>query len=130
MPGENTMSARFLIRLAAVALAATSGATIAAAYIHFPPMTLQKMCKVSTNIRLLSVKKVSKEKRVIVFESVENLKGKNPRISSFRQVLRADAHGVKPILDWASEGKLAVLFSIEDDTLACGYVFIDNYCYS
>jgi hypothetical protein len=124
------MRARVTAGLIGVALAVSP----AVAYIHFPPMTLPKMCKESTHIRVLSVRKYDKEKGVIVFEAAEALKGENPRITSFRHVIRADAQGVKPILDWVEEGKQAVAFSIEGDPggapMACGYVFIDDYCYS
>ena len=131
---EDDMSARPSARLAGVVLGLALAAAAAPGYIHFPPMTLQKMCKTSTHIRVLKVKKHDKEKGVIVFEVVENLKGKNPRITSFRHAVRADAGGVKPVLDWVGNGKRAVMFSVEADPrgtpMACGYVFIDDYCYS
>jgi hypothetical protein len=37
---------------------------------------------------------------------------------------------VKPILDWLGDGKKAVFFTIEAGNIACGYVFIDEFCYS
>jgi hypothetical protein len=124
------MRTRVTLRLAGVALVLALAALPAVGYIHFPPMTLHKMCKVATNIRVLSVKKYDKEKGVVLFEVVETLKGKNPRITSFRHAIRKDTARVKPILDWAGEGKRAVAFTIEGAPLACGYVFIDDYCYS
>jgi hypothetical protein len=124
------MRTRVTIRLIGVALLLALAASSTVGYIHFPPTTLPKMCKVATHIRVLSVKKFDKEKRIILFEVVETLKGENKRITSFRHVLRADAERVKPIRDWVGEGKRAVAFTIESPTLACGYVFIDDYCYS
>jgi hypothetical protein len=123
------MCVRITIWLAGVALVMAPAAEVAVGYIHFPPMTLQKMCKISTHIRVLSAKKFHKEKGVILFEVIENLKGKNPQITSFKHTIRVDAEGVKPILDWVGDQKRAVMFTIEGG-IACGYVFIDGYCYS
>jgi hypothetical protein len=104
---------------------------VALGYIHFPPMTLPKMCKHSTLIRVLSVKKFDREKGVVIFEVAETLKGKNPSIKSFKHALRPEVKGVKPVLDWLGDDKRAVMFTIEaPGGLACGYVFIDDYCYS
>ena len=124
------MSTRVMARLVSLTLGMALFASAAVGYIHFPPMTMQKMCASSTHIRVLSIKQFDKEKGVLEFEVVENLKGQNPRIKSFRQVIRKDAEGVRPILDWAAEQKRAVMFTIESPGLACGYVFIDNLCYS
>jgi hypothetical protein len=99
-------------------------------YIHFPPPTMQKMCKISTNIRVLAVKKHTKEKAVIVYQVIETLKGGNPKGMSFKHACRKDADGAKPIFDWVGDGKRAVMFTIEGNGIACGYVFIDKFCYS
>jgi hypothetical protein len=101
-------------------------------YIHFPPPTLPKLCKHSHHVRVLKVTKYDKERRVILFEVAEALKGGKSSITSFRHVLRADAAGAKRIVDWVRDGKTAVMFSIEaaGGGLGCGYVFIDGLCYS
>jgi hypothetical protein len=99
-------------------------------YIHFPPLTLQKMCTQCTNIRVLAVKKYDREKGVIVYEVSETVKGNNPKGMSFKHALRKDADGAKPIFDWVADGKRAVMFTIEGGEIACGYVFIDRFCYS
>lgn len=130
------MSIRTAVRLVGVALLAAVAVPAAVGYIHFPPITLPKMCKDSHHVRVLKVAKFDKEKGVIVFEVAEALKGEKSRITSFRHVIRADAEGAKPILDWAKAGKTAVMFTIEGNSgdtgrpLALGYVFIDDYCYS
>jgi hypothetical protein len=109
-------------------------AAAAVAYIHFPPMTLPRMCKESHQIRLLKIAKYNKEKGVIDFEVMDSLKGGKSQITSFRHVLRANPVGTKPILDWVGEGKLAMMFFIESQPggpmRGIGYVFIDKYCYS
>jgi hypothetical protein len=127
---ENAVSISRKSRLVGVVLVMAVLVPVAVAYIHFPPMTLQKMCKTSTHVRVLSVKKYDKEKGVILFDDVETLKGEKSQIKSFKHVIRTDAEGVKPILDWVGNGKRAVMFWIEGGEIACGYVFIDDYCYS
>src|SRR5437868_12479754 len=107
------MSISFKGRLACIALVLIVVAPGAVGYIHFPPMTLQKMCKTSTHVRVLSVKKYDKEKGVFLFEEVETLKGEKSQVKSFKHVLRTEAEGVKPILDWVGNGKRAVMFWIE-----------------
>ena len=99
-------------------------------YIHFPPTTMHKMCKQATNIRVLSVKNHNREKGVIIYEVAQTLKGENPKGMSFKHVIRKDAAGAKPIFDWVGRGKQAVMFTIEGGEIACGYVFIDRFCYS
>jgi hypothetical protein len=99
-------------------------------YIHFPPSTMPKMCRQSTNIRVLAVRKHDKAKGLIVYEVTETLKGANPKGMSFRHALGKVAARAKPIFDWVGDGKRAVMFTIEGGEIACGYVFIDRFCYS
>ena len=125
---------RVTICSAGVALILAVMGPTAAGYIHFPPMTLQKMCKDSHQIRLLKITKHDREKGVILFEVMESFKDRKAQIDSFKHVLRTEAEGVKPILDWVDDGKTAVMFSIETQpgfaALGIGYVFIEKYCYS
>jgi hypothetical protein len=124
------MSRRFVSAALAGVLILLASVPDAVGYIHFPPMTLQKMCKQSHHIRLLKIEKASKEKGVIIFEVAESAKGGKSPITSFKHVIPADAQASKPILDWMEEGKTAVMFSIESESkMGCGYVFIDEYCY-
>ena len=128
------MVLRITVRLSSVCLGLLLVAPAAIGYIHFSPMTLPKMCKESHQIRLLKIDKLDKEKGVILFEMVTSLKGVQPQIDSFKHKIRIDAEKTKPILDWAKEGKTAVMFSIEakrgDLMIGIGYVFIDEYCYT
>jgi hypothetical protein len=116
------------------ALAMTMLAPQALAYIHFPPMTRKEMCATSHQIRVLKIDKFDKEKGVVIFELAESFKKQETSITSFKHVIRTDAEGTKPILDWMEKGKTAVAFSIETRagyaTMGIAYVFIDNYCYS
>lgn len=99
-------------------------------YIHFPPVKMQDMCKQSTNIRVLRVEKFDAEKGVIVYAVAETLKGESKIVKSFKHSIPRGTAGAKPIFDWVAQDKRAVLFTIEGNSLACGYVFIDEFCYS
>ena len=59
------MSISGAVRLFCVLLAVSLSASSGHGYIHFPPMTLQKMCRTSTHIRVLSVSKYDKDKDVV-----------------------------------------------------------------
>lgn len=124
------MHPRYLLLFAIAATAIVTAP--AAGYIHFPPVTMPKMCEQSRAIRVLTVKKHDKERGVIVFEASETLKGKTPAGATFKHVIGKEDKATKPIFDWVANGKQAVMFTIEADTadIACGYVFIDKYCYS
>ena len=142
------MATRRLKSFAVVVIAAVSMQG-ASAYMEYPPTTMAKLCK-SPRIRLLKVAKFDKEKGVVIFEMVENLNGKDDKVKSamaeyipdgddkvksFRQAIPVDGVGVKPIRDWVAKDKTAVMFTIENggqviSVRACGYVFIDENCYS
>ena len=126
------MRPRFLPQLAGVVFLTALIAGPALGYIHFPPTTLPKMCEQSRAIRVLTVKKHDKEKGVIVFEATETLKGKTPEGTLFKHVIGKEDKKTKPIFDWVADGKQAIMLTIETGAtgIACGYVFIDKYCYS
>jgi hypothetical protein len=124
------MDIRVLLRMVAILLAIAIVVSPAVGYIHFPPMTMQKMCEHSKVIRVLNVKKYDREKGIVIYEVAETLKGKSPRAMSQKHVIRPEAKGVKPIFDWLAEGKRAVMFTIEGGNMACGYVCIDELWYS
>jgi hypothetical protein len=114
----------------AVFLGLAFAASQSVAYIHFPPATMEKMCKMSSHIRVLEVKKHNKEKGVIIYEAIKSLKGKNAKGMSFKHAIGKANEKTKPIFDWVKDAKRAVMFTIEGRELACGYVFIDQFCYS
>ncbi len=124
------MPTRLLAAFAGVVLVLVVVVTPAGGYIHFPPPTMPKMCQQSTAIRVLTVKRHDKAKGVIIYEVAETLKGKAPAGRSFRHALGKESKATKPIFDWVAERKQAVMFTIENETIACGYVFIDKFCYS
>ena len=124
------MHPRNLLHFVGVVLVMALAASSSVGYIHFPPPTMQKMCKQSSNIRVLTVNKHDNEKGVIVYAVIETLKGEKPKNMSFKHAIRKDTDGTKPIFNWVGDGKRAVMFTIEGNGIACGYVFIDKFCYS
>jgi hypothetical protein len=124
------MRTRLLALFAGVVLVTVLAVAPAGAYIHFPPPTMPKMCQHSTAIRVLTVKKHDRDKGVIIYEAAETLKGKTPDGKLFRHVIGKESRETKPIFDWVADGNRAVMFTIEGESLACGYVFIDQFCYS
>src|SRR5262249_42710462 len=86
-----------------------AGAPRARAYIDVPPHTLGHMCSYSTDIVVLRVEKVDKEKKVIFYRKVQELKGKWAAEIVRHHVVSKD---VEPILQWAEPGKTAISFYV------------------
>jgi len=78
------------------------------------PETLGAVCSRATSITVFKVEKINKEKGVIVYRKVEDLKGTCPR-DTFREFLSAahEPQERKHYLDWVEVGKLAVMFRVE-----------------
>src|SRR5947209_2130497 len=116
---------RFLFPLAALlALPVPSRA-----YIGRPP-TLGRLVRYdAADIAVIRVEEVSKEKGVIVYKKVDDLKGKYPtdqiRQVVGRRIADAPAPGDNPrprtahsILDWAEPGKEAIAFHNGDNKIS------------
>jgi hypothetical protein len=92
---------------AVVALLAPAGL----AYVE-APMSLGAVVAQSTNIVLVRVESVDKQKNTIVYRRVRDIKGKHPtdviKHNIGRGGLRPDEW--KPPIDWAEPGKLGVFF--------------------
>jgi hypothetical protein len=124
-----------LLRFFAVVCLVAAWPRPAAAYLDILPPTLGNLCDQSRRIYVLRVEKFSAEKGVILFKSVEQLKGKEelslrdgPRT---KLVIGPTVPGAKVILDWVAEGKTAALFvkDFGDRAKAAGYICIDGYWY-
>src|SRR5262245_46880423 len=124
-----------LLRVVAVACLAAAWPQSAAAYIDILPPTLGNLCEQSTRIYAMRVEKVSAEKGVILFKSVEQLKGKGelslrdgPRT---KLAIGPTVLGAQVILDWAAEGKTAALFvkDFGDRAKAAAHIYIEGYWY-
>jgi hypothetical protein len=105
----------------------------AAAFLDFRPPTLGNLCSQATHIYVLRVDKVSPEHGVILFKSVAELKATGkwplPDGALTKQVIRPNVEGARIILDWAAEGKTAVLFAKDYGVKTHAHVYIDGYWY-
>ncbi len=100
-------------------LLATAGA--APAYIANPLQTLGHTVGESTHVMLVRVEKVSREKGVIVYHKVRDLKGKYPKDTlkhsfnlkdppTWGKLFRPEVEDWSYVLQWAEPGKEAVIF--------------------
>jgi hypothetical protein len=120
-------------------------ATPARAYITAPVATLGQLSE-STYITLVRVDKVSREKGIIVYRKVRDLKGKYPKetIKHVFDLKKTPAHqgpGDVPIrpnekdwqyaIKWAEAGKTAVMFTRKYDPYGdFGHTYIDGCWYA
>ena len=90
-----------------------------AAYIDTAP-TLGRIIQESTSIVVLEVSQVSREKRVIVYRKVADLKGETPQ-NVFRHQITDGLHPREPklVMDWAQPGRRAVCFISGPAALVC-----------
>ena len=116
------------------------------AYITAPVQTLGQLCGWSTYVTLVRVEKVSKEKGIIVYKKVRDLKGVYPR-DQIRHAfdlkntplhkgsgdvpVRPDEVDWKYAIDWAEVGKTAVVVSLKYDPFGdFGHTYIDKCWYA
>jgi hypothetical protein len=92
-------------------LALLAAAPLARAYVEVP-YALGRICQESTNIVLVEVTKVNKEKNLIIYKKVEDLKGKHPKDEIKHNVGQRGYHAREwqNIMNWAEVGKKAVFF--------------------
>src|SRR5438445_2836535 len=76
------------------------------------PMSLGSVIAQSTNVMLVQVQAVDREKNLIIFRKVRDIKGKHPTDVIKHNIGRGGlrANEWKPQMDWAEPGKLAVFF--------------------
>src|SRR5262245_373679 len=129
----------------ALGLLAVFVASSADAYITAPVQTLGKLCE-STYITLVQVEKFNREKGVIIYRKVKDLKGKYP-LDRIRHAfdlqntpqhkgsgdvpVRPDAKDWQHAIAWAEAGKTAVIFSLKYDPYGdFGHTYIDGCWYA
>jgi hypothetical protein len=83
------------------------------------------MCSYSSDIAVLKVERVHKEKKAVVFRLVQVLRGKWPAETVYHHVVSKD---VEPLLERVKPGTLAVTFYVKTDHNA-GYTYIDGFWY-
>jgi HEAT repeat protein len=95
--------------------------TPAHAYIEGQTPTLGKLTNDAVHIVVLQVDKVNLEKRVIIFNKIADLKGKDPQVQVKHQITDGAIHPEQAhaILDWAEPGKIAVCFHNEKVCQTC-----------
>ncbi|MCG3180807.1 MAG: hypothetical protein BIFFINMI_03170 [Phycisphaerae bacterium] len=96
------------------------------AYIE-APFTLGRICNESTNILVMRIESVDRQKNLIVYRKVRDLKGTHPGEVIRHNIARA---GFNPrewqnVMAWAEVGKTAVFFH----NGGAGEVCIDHYWY-
>src|SRR5262245_26756238 len=86
-------------------------AVSARAYVE-APMPLGAVIAQSTNVMVVTVEKVDREKNLIVFKKLEDLKGKHPTDVVKHNIGRGGFHPREwqYIMEWAEAGKTAVFF--------------------
>jgi hypothetical protein len=103
-------SARLLVVLAAV-IALTVATQWTHAYVE-AAMSLGAIVTQSTNIVLMRVESVDKEKNFITYRKIRDIKGKHPNDVIVHNIGRGGLrpNEWKPQMDWAEPGKVAVFF--------------------
>jgi hypothetical protein len=98
-------------RLFCAALAALACAALARGYVE-APYSLGRVCHESTNIVLLEVTRVNKEKGLVIFKKVQDLKGKHPEQEVKHNIGKRGFHPREwqNVMAWAEPGKKAVFF--------------------
>jgi HEAT repeat protein len=83
----------------------------ARAYVDAAP-TLATVLNDATNVAVLRVDKVSRDRRVIIYEKIADLKGELPA-GAVKHEISDGLHPREPrlVLDWAEPGQLAVCFA-------------------
>lgn len=105
----------------------------ASAYIVSPPTTLGSMVKVSTQVIVVKVEKVDRDKNVIVWRKVREIKGKWPSdlVTHRLGVETKDKKIVEArdrIMKWAEEGKTTIIFAHSHNNWAHTYIDQQWYC--
>lgn len=103
-----------------------AASTPAAAYIEIP-YTLGKVVQDSSHIALLEVTRVNKEKGLVLFKKLSDLKGKAAEAEFKHNIGTRGFHERewKGVLAWAEVGKRAVFFRDGDASETC----INGYWY-
>jgi hypothetical protein len=98
-------------RLLCVALTALACAALARAYVE-APYSLGRVCQESTNIVLIEVTRVNKERGLIFFKKVQDLKGKHNEEEIKHNIGKRGFHPREwqNVMNWAEPGKKAVFF--------------------
>ena len=100
-----------LIAVLSVVVAAFWLTQLAMAYVE-APMSLGAIVAQSTNIVLMRVESVDKDKNIIIYRKVRDIKGKHPQDVIKHNIGKGGLrpNEWKPQMDWAEPGKTAIFF--------------------
>src|SRR5687768_5351020 len=100
--------------------------TSAFAYVE-APHSLGRIVNESTNIVVMRVEKIDKERNLIIYSKVADLKGKHPQETIKHNIGKAGFHPREwqNVMNWAEPGKIAVFFH----NGGASETFIENYWY-
>jgi hypothetical protein len=99
----------------------------AEAYIGGPPACLGMMCYWSTHAAVVQVERVDKEKNVIIFRKLRDLKGKWPT-DVIRHNIGKGPGVPQHIMQWAEPGKRTVTFALE--SYKWSHTYVDGLWYA
>ncbi|MFM8271960.1 MAG: FG-GAP repeat domain-containing protein [Gemmata sp.] len=100
-----------VVALGAVVVALSAPPREAQAYVEVP-ISLGDILRQSTNVCTMQVKSVDREKNLIIYTKIQDVKGKHPQAEIKHNIGRG---GLRPgeweeIMKWAEVGKMAVFF--------------------
>src|SRR5947208_16281608 len=84
----------------------------AQAYIGGPQLSLGLMCNWSTHVMIARIEKLNRDKGIILYRKVRDLKGRWPS-ETFRHAFAANFPQRDQVFDWAAEGKIVVCCALE-----------------
>src|SRR5215471_15134790 len=89
------------------------------AYIAAMP-TLGKLSNDASHIVVLEVDKVSRDRQVVIFKKIADLKGKGaPDLAKHKLTDGFHPRQARTILDWAEPGKTAICLQLGRTSLTC-----------
>jgi hypothetical protein len=105
--------------LAAVLLAATTIAGVARGHIE-AQYTLGRVASESTNILIMEVTRINKEKNLVIWKKVRDLKGQQAGEEIKQNIgQRGEPGDSQAVMEWAQVGRQALLFYNESGSLTC-----------
>jgi HEAT repeat protein len=113
---------RNLLLAALVLLSGPGAPTRAWAFLEVSQVvpTLGRVVKQSTRIEVLQVDKVSREKRIIIYKKIADLKGEGPsEVVKHKLAEGYHPRELRTVLDWAEPGETAVCFYTGQGSVTC-----------
>src|SRR5215510_12944847 len=98
----------------------------ARAYIGGPPLSLGMMCHWSTHVMIARIEKLNRDKGIILYRKVRDLKGRWPT-ESYRHAFAPNFPERDYIFDWAAEGKIVLCCALESYRWSHTYIDGDWY---